>query len=304
MTDRDPGLTAPAPAGDPARPAPAGDPDLLVRTGGAGQPAPAVESARPAPAGDPSRSAQASGPAGPVPVGAAATALIPVDGAAIRRARGSALMTATRLTARGLGRALARVEVTGRDRVPARGGLLIAVNHTAFVDGPLVYGVLRRPAVFLIKAEMFGGIVGATLRRIGQIPVRRGIAERAPLQRALAALAAGGVVGVFPEGTRGAGTVEQVQHGIAYLALRSGCPVVPVACHGTGALLRRGRPVRRPRVRVAFGAPIAVSGQRRASRRMIAAAAEDIRAALAAHVAATRPTTQPANGTANGTEPA
>jgi 1-acyl-sn-glycerol-3-phosphate acyltransferase len=196
-------------------------------------------------------------------------------------------MTATRVTARGLGRVLGRVTVTGLDRVPDTGGVLIAVNHTALVDGPLVYGILRRPAVFLVKAEVFVGPVGLLLRRIGQVPVRRGTIERAPVQSALGTLAAGGVVGIFPEGTRGAGTVEQVQHGIAYLALRSGCPVVPVACHGTAALLR-GR--RRPHVRVTFGEPLTVSVETGPSRRQVAAAAEEIRAALAGHVAATRPT--------------
>jgi len=213
-----------------------------------------------------------------------------IDPGATRRARGSALMTVTRVTARGLGRMLGRVEVVGAERVPASGGLLLAVNHSALVDGPLLYGVLRRPAVFLTKIEVFRGIVGSTLRRIGQIPVRRGIAERAPLQAALAILAAGGVVGVFPEGSRGNGSVEQVQHGVAYLALRSGCPVLPVACHGTVRLFHR-RTLRRPPVRVAFGDPIQLPDERRASRRMIATAAEDIRVALAAHVAATRPPT-------------
>jgi 1-acyl-sn-glycerol-3-phosphate acyltransferase len=216
--------------------------------------------------------------------------LVAVDTYAHRRVHGSALMTATRVTARGLGHALSRVEVIGAERVPRTGALLLAVNHTSIVDGPLLYGVLRRPAVFLIKIEMFRGFVGGVLRRIGQIAVRRGVAERAPLQAALATLAAGGVVGVFPEGSRGTGAVDQVQHGIAYLALRSGCPVVPVACHGTAGLLhRRGWFGRRPRVRVAFGDPIRLPDDQRASRRTIAAAAEQIRTALATHVAATRP---------------
>lgn len=207
-----------------------------------------------------------------------------------RRAAGTPLMTLTRVTAWLLGRALGRLAVTGLDRVPAIGGVLVAVNHTAFVDGPLVYGVLRRPAVFLVKAEMFTGPLGVGLRLIGQIPVRRGTVERAPLQLALATLAAGGVVGVFPEGTRGTGDVGQVYPGIGYLAVRSGCPVVPVACHGTAALLPGGRPPRRRRpVRVAFGDPIAVTGGPAASRRTIAAAVEQIRAAHAAHVVATRP---------------
>ena len=83
--------------------------------------------------------------------------------------------------------------------------------------------------------------------------------------------------------------VEQIRHGIAYLAVRSGVPVVPVAVHGTRA--RRGwefwRP-HRPPVRVVFGPPVALPAGR-ASRRTVAAAAAEIHHTLAAHVAATRP---------------
>jgi 1-acyl-sn-glycerol-3-phosphate acyltransferase len=185
---------------------------------------------------------------------------------------------------------LASVRFEGAERVPAGGGVLLAVNHTAYLDGPLVYGLLPRPAVFLVKAEAFRGPVGLVLRRTGQIPVRRGLAERAPLVAALGTLADGGVVGVFPEGTRGGGDVERVEHGIAYLALRSGCPVLPVACHGTAELRgRRAMRPRRPPVLVVVGDPIMLPAGRSVGRRTVAAAAERVRTALAAHVAATRP---------------
>jgi 1-acyl-sn-glycerol-3-phosphate acyltransferase len=113
--------------------------------------------------------------------------------------------------------------------------------------------------------------------------------QSAPLRAALAALKAGGIVGVFPEGTRGDGDVSQVRHGIAYLAVRSGAPVVPVAVHGTRE--RRGRRIlvpQRPPVSVAFGPPLHLSAGP-ASRRTVAAAAGEIHRTLAAHVAATRP---------------
>ncbi len=200
-------------------------------------------------------------------------------------------MTLTRRTAAALGRGLYRLDVVGQPAVPPTGSVLLAVNHSAFVDGPLVYGLVGRPAVFLVKSEMFGGAVGAGLRRLGQIPVRRGVAERGPLLAALDTLAAGGVVGVFPEGTRGTGVVESIQHGVAYLAMRSGAPVLPVACHGTVDLLPPGRrlPRWRPRARVSFGEPIVLPASSTVSRRAVAAAAEQIRLALAAHVRATGP---------------
>jgi 1-acyl-sn-glycerol-3-phosphate acyltransferase len=200
----------------------------------------------------------------------------------------------TRGIGRVLDRALARVTVVGA--VPDCGPVLLAVNHTALVDGPMLYGLLPRPVAFLVKAEVFRGPLGTLLRHTGQIPVRRGVVEAAPLRAALAVLRAGGIVGVFPEGTRGTGDVQQVRHGIAYLAVRSGAPVVPVACHGTTA--RRGRALfrpRRPPILVAFGEPLRLPAGS-AARRTVAAAAGEIHRALAAHVAATRPaaTTPPA----------
>jgi 1-acyl-sn-glycerol-3-phosphate acyltransferase len=199
---------------------------------------------------------------------------------------GAGDLRVTRGIGRVLSRALARTVVAGT--VPD-GPVLLAVNHVALVDGPLIYGVLPRPVAFLVKAEAFRGPLGRLLRHTGQIPVHRDKAERAPLTAALGVLAAGGIVGVFPEGTRGEGSVERVRHGIAYLAVRSGAPVVPVAVHGTRA--RRGwafwRP-HRPPVLVAFGPPVALPGGP-ASRRTVAAAAAAIHRTLAAHVAATRP---------------
>jgi 1-acyl-sn-glycerol-3-phosphate acyltransferase len=200
---------------------------------------------------------------------------------------GGGELRVTRWIGRGLYRTFARVTVTGE--VPATGAVLLAVNHTALVDGPLLYGVLPRPVAFLTKAEVFWGPLGLLLRYTQQIAVHRGAAERAPLLAALGFLRAGGVVGVFPEGTRGDGNVAEVQHGIAYLAVRSGAPVVPVAVHGTAA--RRGREFfrpHRPPVLVAFGPPLRVpSGA--ASRRTVAAAAVEIHRTLAAHVSDTRP---------------
>jgi 1-acyl-sn-glycerol-3-phosphate acyltransferase len=206
-----------------------------------------------------------------------------------RRAGGTRAMRITSYLARLLGRLLTRLEVDGLEHVPSRGAVLFAVNHSAFIDGPLVYGIVRRPVVFLIKSEMFVGLAGRVLRRIGQIPVRRGLVEREPLRVALATLTAGGAVGVFPEGTRGQGQVERIERGIGYLALRSASPVVPVACHGTARLLPHGRrfPHWRPRVRVVFGAPVTVAGGRAATRAAVSAATEQIRAALATHVRST-----------------
>jgi 1-acyl-sn-glycerol-3-phosphate acyltransferase len=100
-------------------------------------------------------------------------------------------------------------------------------------DGPLLFGALPRRVVFLIKQEMFAGPLGWFLRKIGQLSVRRGVPDRAPLLAAVEVLRAGGVIGVFPEGTRGSGDVAGAQHGAAWLARSSDAVVLPVACRGT-----------------------------------------------------------------------
>jgi 1-acyl-sn-glycerol-3-phosphate acyltransferase len=171
-----------------------------------------------------------------------------------------------------------RVRVHHSERIPAAGPVVLVANHSAFVDGPLLFGLLRRRAVFLVKQEMFRGPVGPLLGRIGQLAVRRGAPDRRPLIAAVAVLRAGGLVGVFPEGTRGAGEVAAAQHGAAWLARAGGAVVLPVVCRGT----RRPDGARRrlrPRVDVLVGVPLpAPTGKGRAD---LAAATETIRAALA-----------------------
>jgi 1-acyl-sn-glycerol-3-phosphate acyltransferase len=174
-----------------------------------------------------------------------------------------------------------RVHVHHRERIPARGAVVVVANHSAFVDGPLLFGLLGRRAVFWVKQEMFTGVAGWGLRRIGQLSVRRGSPDRRPLTAALDVLRGGGVVGVFPEGTRGSGEVAAAEHGAAWLARTSGATVLPVVARGT----RRPEGSRRrwrPRVDVVVGEPLTIpAGGGRAG---LAAATETLRTELAGMV--------------------
>jgi 1-acyl-sn-glycerol-3-phosphate acyltransferase len=182
-----------------------------------------------------------------------------------------------RVTTRWLLPAVA-VRVHGAARIPATGPLVLVANHSALVDGPLLFGLAGRRAVFLVKREMFGGPLGGPLRAIGQLPVRRGVADVASLRAAVAVLRGGGLVGVFPEGSRGPGDVATAHHGAAWLARTAGAPVLPVAIRGT----RRAPGARRrlrPQVDVLVGEPFDVpAGGGRAG---LATATETVRAALA-----------------------
>ena len=178
-------------------------------------------------------------------------------------------------------RPMLRVQVHHADRIPADGPVVLVANHSAFVDGPLLFGLVGRSAVFLVKQEMFRGPLTWLLPRIGQLAVRRGVPDRAPLRAAVAVLRGGGLVGVFPEGTRGHGDVAAAHHGAAWLARSTGAVLLPIVIRGT----RRpagGRRRFRPRVDVLVGPPLAVSiGPGRSG---LATATETIRAELAGMV--------------------
>lgn len=192
-----------------------------------------------------------------------------------------------------IGRALFRlaldIRVGHADRVPSKGPVLLAGNHRGVLDGPLLVAFVPRPARFVAKSELFRGWVVRPLGWLGQIPIDRGRPDREALRRATAVLTDGHVLGMFPEGTRGAGELASVQHGIAYVATRvPGVPIVPVACIGTERAMPKGAklPRWRSRVDIVFGEPFTVTAPANPrARSAVAYAAEEIRQALAAHVA-------------------
>jgi 1-acyl-sn-glycerol-3-phosphate acyltransferase len=174
-----------------------------------------------------------------------------------------------------------RLRVWHRERIPPDGPLVVVANHSAMVDGPLVYGLVGRRSSFLIKQEMFRGPLGWVLPRIGQLAVRRGEADRAPLFTAVRLLRHGGVVVVFPEGTRGQGDVTHARHGAVWLARAGGARVLPVVIRGTRRPPGRNRRFR-PRVDVLVGEPFAVPAGK--GRAVLIAATHEMRDRLAALV--------------------
>ena len=87
---------------------------------------------------------------------------------------------------------------------------MVVANHQNFMDGAVLFGALTRRVSFLVKAEAVKGPLGWLLINVGQYALVRGVPDREPLLKALAQLKAGGAIGIFPEGTRGAGNVETV----------------------------------------------------------------------------------------------
>ncbi|MFG2027852.1 lysophospholipid acyltransferase family protein [Streptomyces sp. NPDC048825] len=188
----------------------------------------------------------------------------------------------------GLMYGLWKPRVLGAWRVPATGPVILAVNHSHNIDGPMVIGVAPRPSHFLVKKEAFVGLLGPFMHAVGQLKVDRSIADRTAITQALGVLENGGVLGIFPEGTRGEGDFASLRAGLAYFAVRSGAPVVPVAV--LGSTERRGRlinglPPLRSRVDVVFGDPFeAGDGSGRRTRKALDEATGRIQKQLAAHL--------------------
>ncbi|WP_206442179.1 lysophospholipid acyltransferase family protein [Streptomyces boncukensis] len=186
-------------------------------------------------------------------------------------------------------RGLWRPRVLGAWRMPPSGPAILAVNHTHLIDGPMLMGTAPRPVHFLIKREAFVGPLDPFLRGIGQLKVDRGRADRAVIGQALGVLERGGVLGIFPEGTRGEGDFAALRSGLAYFALRSGAPVVPVAV--LGSTDRRGRlisalPPLRGRVDVVFGDPFQVGdGSGLRTKRALDEATVQLQRRLSGHLA-------------------
>lgn len=149
------------------------------------------------------------------------------------------------------------VRLHGTDNVPARGPVILASNHTGLIDGPLLAIFSPRPVHALTKAEMFRGRGGVVLRTAGQVSLDRFNADPGAVKSCVRVLRDGGVVGIFPEGTRGAGDLGRFHRGAAYLGLLSGAPIVPVSQLGTRAAGADSNyvPPRGSAVDIVYGAP-------------------------------------------------
>jgi 1-acyl-sn-glycerol-3-phosphate acyltransferase len=188
----------------------------------------------------------------------------------------------------GLMYGLWKPRVLGAWKMPATGPAILAVNHSHNIDGPMVMGVSPRPTHFLIKKEAFIGPLDPFLLGIGQVKVDRSGADRTAITQALDVLSAGGVLGIFPEGTRGEGDFAALRAGLAYFAVRSGAPIVPVAVLGSsdrpGRLIKALPPLR-SRVDIVFGDPFeAGDGTGRRTRKALDEATERIQKQLTAHL--------------------
>ena len=126
-------------------------------------------------------------------------------------------------------RLLFACRVHGGERVPSDGPLIVASNHSQYADPVLVCVAVPRRLQWMAKKQLFGFPFRKFFEFIGSFPVDREGGGRAAIRAALAFLAEGWALGIFPEGThRGSGASREAKSGVVVLALRSGAPVLPV----------------------------------------------------------------------------
>lgn len=170
-----------------------------------------------------------------------------------------------------------RPTIEGLDHVPTHGPAILCANHMSALDPMLVPIVVPRPIVYLAKREYFVGPSRWLFERLGVVPVDRqgGSAAQASLDRATAVLRSGGVLSMFPEGTRSPdGRLYRGKTGPVRLATRTGAPIVPIGLIGTREVMPPHRHVPRPGpVTVRFGAPKRISADDEAG---VRAATDDL----------------------------
>lgn len=151
---------------------------------------------------------------------------------------------------------LFRIRIDGRENIPSHGGVILASNHLSYLD-PIVLGLLTpRKMNYVAKEELFGNFLFRLLiEKLGAFPLKRGRMDRFAYGKAISALEKGGILALFPEGTRSrGGRLGNFKRGVSRIALKAGVPIVPIVIRGTDEALPRGRKIiRLVRIKVRVG---------------------------------------------------
>ncbi len=171
------------------------------------------------------------------------------------------------------------LKLSGLEHVPRTGPLIVAINHSSFID-PLLVGIyMPRPVVMMSKIENFRlPIWGPMVKAYGAFPIHRGEVDRTALKKALEVLHQGEALLMAPEGTRSADGQLQVGHdGLALIATRSGAPILPFAIAGAKPVSQNIKRLRRTKVQVVIGQPIHLeSAPSKANREALAALTDQV----------------------------
>jgi 1-acyl-sn-glycerol-3-phosphate acyltransferase len=186
----------------------------------------------------------------------------------------------------GVNRLYWRVTVEGADAVPATGPVILAPVHRSNIDFLVVSEVTRRKLFYMAKDSLWRSPrFGSFLESIGAFPVHREGADRLALDRAQDVLERGEALFLFPEGTRRSGpVVEDLHEGAAFLAARTGAPIVPIGIGGSAEAMPKGSKMVRPvKIHLVVGRPLPAperSAKGRVPRHQVHALTEELRVEL------------------------
>ena len=155
--------------------------------------------------------------------------------------------------------------VIGRENLPKSGNFLVASNHISNLD-PFIVGVsCKRRFSYIAKEELFENkFVGFILRNLDAFPIKRQASDLRALRQTILKLNRGKTIVLFPEGTRKRkGQFRKIQAGIAFLAVKTKLPVVPVYLEGSDKVLPPDSNwIKRSPVTVKIGKPIDIDYQK------------------------------------------
>jgi 1-acyl-sn-glycerol-3-phosphate acyltransferase len=177
--------------------------------------------------------------------------------------------------------------VEGAELVPKEGALILAPVHRSFIDFWVASEAVRdRKLHYMTKDTLWKNrVLAKVIPKLGGFPVHREAADREALRLAQSVLEAGEVLVLFPEGTRRSGpVVEDLHEGVAFLAARTGAPIVPLGIGGSASVMPKGTLLPRPHhIHLVVGEPIlapSASASGRVPRSAVHATTEQLRAAI------------------------